>query len=144
MLFTLRYRCLNEAAQILFSVQFDGDLIAETSLDGQEHLCCYQIDDNRDSTVQIQMRLQGKTHEHTVLDHANQIISDCAVVVDAIEFDRIDVTNVFCQGLPCYEHDTNGTSQRFTDEFYGYMGCNGIATLEFSLPVYKWFLTKCH
>jgi hypothetical protein len=145
MFLTIGYRCIQSAKQILFTVEFDGAVIASTYLDGQKHECYHHLDGNQEPrTVQVQLMLQGKTQEHTVVDQENQIIKDCAVIIDSIVIDSIDVTDIFCQGLPCYQHDTNGTSQSFIDEFYGYMGCNGVVKIEFALPIHKWFLDRCH
>jgi hypothetical protein len=87
--------------------------------------------------------MRGKTAKHTRVDHDHQILWDSAVIIDQIQFDRIDVTACFCQGQLCYQHDNNGHTEPMLDKFYAYMGHNGIVTLDFSLPIWQWFLEQC-
>lgn len=140
----ISYSCTQIQKQISFAIKVDDQIMLEKSLDGGCHQFTYRFDDSDEfRAVKVTMSLQGKTHEHTIIDDQGNILSDCAVMIDSIVLDDIDITEMFCQGLPCYTHDTNGSTPRFLDEFYGFLGCNGDVDIEFSLPLYRWFLTKC-
>jgi len=144
MLLNISYTCSQVQEQVLFLIKIDDQTVVEKSLDGAHHQFIYQFDDSDASRlVRVIMSLQGKTHEHTVIDEQGNILSDCAVTIDSIVLDDINVTEIFCQGLECYTHDTNGTTPKFLDEFYGFLGCNGDVEIQFSLPIYRWFLDHC-
>lgn len=130
--------------QIEFAITIDGDKILSQRLDGQRHQFRYDFDDSDEfRPVEVLAAMSGKTQQHTVIDESGQIVADSAIMIDRIMIDGIDVTEIFCQGRTCYHHDGNGTCARFLDEFYGYMGCNGEVCIEYSLPLYEWFLKNC-
>ena len=138
------YHCTRAQDQITFSIKVDDHLILQKTLDGAKDQITYQFDDSDEfRVVKVTMSLQGKTHKHTEIDDQGNILSDCAVCIDSIVLDGIDVTEMFCQGLACYTHDTNGTTEKFLDEFYGFLGCNGDVCIEFTVPLYRWFLNNC-
>lgn len=116
----------------------------QTNADGQSHQFHYDFDDSDEfGKVKITIAMCGKTQNHTEIDQSGNIVSDSAVIINSIAIDDIDVTEIFCQGFACYTHNSNGSCDRFLDEFYGYMGCNGEVGIEYTLPLYKWFLTHC-
>jgi uncharacterized 2Fe-2S/4Fe-4S cluster protein (DUF4445 family) len=86
----------------------------------------------------IQIKFDGKTHHHTIVDSDGNITTDVALLVKKFEIEHINVTDVFCSGKKCYQHDFNGTSLSICDEFYGYIGCNGVVTFDFYCPIYLW------
>ena len=86
----------------------------------------------------ISIEMIGKADYHTELDDKGNIIKDHYVIIENIIFDEIDVTDLYCNGTQCYTH-TNG----FTDEFYGFIGVNGVVNIDFYTPLWKWFNSKC-
>ena len=144
MFLTIVYHCTQKQKQITFSIEIDDQIMLKKSLDGSCDQFTYQFDDSDAfRAVKLRMSLQGKTHQHTMLDEQGNILSDCAVMIDSMVLDGIDVTEMFCQGFPCYTHDSNGTTSRFLDDFYGFLGCNADVNIEFTLPLYGWFLKHC-
>ena len=93
-------------------------------------------DDPADHVLRLIMR--GKNHTHTVVDDQGQIIEDIYFVVDRLEFEELDMKEIFCQGLPCYTHSFNQDQPAILDEFYGYIGCNGAIDIKFSTPIFLW------
>jgi hypothetical protein len=70
-------------------------------------------------------------------------MSDCAVIVEKILLDDIDVTEIYCAGLECYTHNNNGSTEDVVDEFYGYIGCNGTVEISWYTPMNLWFIKQC-
>jgi hypothetical protein len=143
----MQFRTLFEfshlAPEILFEIQQDDAVLFGMPLDGGRHEFEHTVSDQSLGQRSIDLVLSGKTDQHTVIDQQGNITFDCAVLIHAILFNEIDVTEIYCQGLACYQHDMNGHGDCVTDEFYGYMGQNGTAKIQFSLPIYRWFLQHC-
>lgn len=88
---------------------------------------------------QLQFVMKNKTETHTIVDKEGNILSDCCICVSDISFDEIQLGQIFVDRA-VYEHNFNGTADAVQDKFYGEMGCNGTVTLEFTTPIYLWFL----
>lgn len=144
MLCSVIYEFTCKEKQILFQIKIDDNIVVDTFLDGKKHQTdCYFEDSVENKDIKVILSMQGKTHEHTIVDDQGQIESDCAVLINSIIIDDIDVTELFCQGAQCYRHNMNGSADEMLDEFYGFIGCNGVVEIKFSVPLYKWFLSKC-
>lgn len=87
---------------------------------------------------QIKLVMHGKNYQHTKLDAQDNILDDVYFLIEKLEFEEIDLRDVFCQGRPCFTHSFNGSKPEFVDEFYGHIGCNGTVNLEFTTPIYLW------
>lgn len=94
-------------------------------------------DDEGEHELRIVMK--HKTHDHTELDDAGNIIRDAMLTVSDLKFDEIELDKVFFE-KSIYTHDFNGSQPTTQDQFFGNMGCNGIVSLKFSTPVYLWLL----
>ena len=81
--------------------------------------------------------MSGKTQAHTIVNDAGEIVKDAFLKLSNFSIDEIELTNIKTFE---YEHDFNGTAEKTTDLFYGYMGCNGRVTVKFSTPIYLWLL----
>jgi len=143
MLFRILFAFSHPAEEILFEIKQDRTALFGLAFDGGQHVFEHRIDEQLIGQQSIDLVMSGKTSQHTIVDQQGNITFDCAVLISAICFDDIDVTEIYCQGLPCYQHNMNGHGACITDEFYGYMGQNGTAKIEFSLPIYRWFLEHC-
>ena len=128
----------------MLSITADAVNRHQHASDGGSHIYRYEFDDSDiPQTKIIELRMWGKNHHHTQIDNDGNIISDSAILTPKILLEQIDVTELWCQGLACYRHNNNGSSQEILDEYYGYMGHNGVVTWSFSVPLYKWFLSHC-
>jgi hypothetical protein len=92
-----------------------------------------------DGEHQLRFIMKNKTHDHTTIDEAGNILKDCRICIDKLSFDEIDLQQIFIEQA-VYEHDFNGTADKIKDQFFGEMGCNGTVTLAFTTPVYLWLL----
>jgi hypothetical protein len=88
---------------------------------------------------QLRFVMKNKTTNHTTIDEAGNILTDCRVCINNLSFDEIDLGQIFIEQA-VYEHDFNGTADKIKDQFYGEMGCNGTVTLAFTTPIYLWLL----
>ena len=92
-----------------------------------------------DGDRQLRFVMKNKTQDHTKIDEAGNILSDCRICINNLSFDEIDLGQIFIEQA-VYEHDFNGTADKIKDQFYGEMGCNGTVTLAFTTPIYLWLL----
>lgn len=134
------------ASEIQFTIKFNDLIVAQFECDNQMHTIDYTMSDSDDDTVKacsFQITMEGKKESHTVVSDDGNIESDCYAILEQIIFEEIDVTDEFAQGQKIYLHNNNGNGELITDEFYGFIGCNGVVTMEFSTPLHLWMLEKC-
>lgn len=131
------------------SAPLDANLRLEVFCDGESaavfepahtHEFTYTFADSVDLTDhKIEFVMTGKTQDHTQVDDAGNIISDCLIYIKNKRFEHIDVDYAF-DSHAVYTHDFNGTADLIQDTFAGIMGCNGRVKFEFSTPIYLWML----
>ena len=92
-----------------------------------------------DGEHQLRFVLKNKTPDHTKIDEAGNILSDCRICISDVSFDEIKLGQIFIEQA-VYEHNFNDTADPVKDQFYGEMGCNGTVALTFTTPVYLWLL----
>jgi hypothetical protein len=92
-----------------------------------------------DSEHHLDIELFGKLPQHTIINHAGEIIKDATVKIENIEFDGIDITQIVSY-LAEYHHDFNGTQAPTVSKFYDLLGCNGHVKFKFTTPIYMWLL----
>lgn len=95
------------------------------------------VDD--DGEHELKFLMKGKTHDHTKINEAGEIVSDARLVIKEVIFEEIKLGHVFSE-LATYSHDFNGTTEKIQDKFYGEMGCNGTVSIKFTTPIYIWLL----
>jgi len=95
--------------------------------------------EDTDGEHQLQFVMKNKTQQHTTIDEAGNILSDCRICITNLSFDEINLDQIFIEQA-VYQHDFNGTAAPIKDQFFGEMGCNGTLTLAFTTPVYLWLL----
>jgi hypothetical protein len=123
---------------IFVEVYLNGTKLFESAAQKQVQTITYNIDESpADHALQLVMR--GKNFSHTQFNDAEEIVKDIYFQVDRLEFENIDMREIFCLGKSCYAHNFNSTDPVFLDEFYGIIGCNGTVSIEFSTPIYLWF-----
>lgn len=122
---------------ISMTVFCDNHKLAEFQADTQIHSVIHELsDDPADHVVKLVM--SGKNRKHTITNDSGQIIDDVYFVIERLEFEELDLREIFCLGHKCYKHSFNGSATEFLDEFYGQLGCNGTVDLAFSTPVFLW------
>jgi len=141
MIFTLMFSTTGDAPEIETRVIYHNQIQGQFFCNKETSIVSFEIDDTDEHTLHtIGIKTSGKTSDHTHLDLQGNIIHDSHVKIESIDFNGIDVTEIFCDGCVCYSHNNNSTSEWHTEPFYGYIGCNGSVDLEFSTPLYRWFL----
>jgi hypothetical protein len=104
-----------------------------------ESTCVQHEMSDEDGEHELIIELFGKTHEHTVVDDAGNIVTDAVLTVTNIKIDDLDV-NYLAQVQSEYHHDFNGSQSPTVDKFYGSLGCNGQVKFKFTSPFYLWLL----
>ena len=124
--------------EITLAVYVDAKKIFQSTARQQTQTIIYDIaEDPADHELLLVM--SGKNPTHTVLDINGQIVEDIFFTVNRLEFEQLDVTELFCQGRRgCHRHSFNSDQPEFDDEFYGSLGCNGTVTIPFFTPIYLW------
>jgi hypothetical protein len=122
-------------------ILFDQQKIFECTADSKLSTISHDFDDNPGQHV-VTLIMTGKNSTHTKIDIAGNIISDIFFQISRLEFEQLDLQEVFCQGYKGYTHSFNSTQPEFLDEFYGVIGCNGRVEFKFSTPIYLWLHDK--
>lgn len=123
--------------EVMLDVYCDDRKIFSTSATDVTHTVEIDVDD-QPAQHQLRLVMSGKTRQHTKLDDQGNIAEDVFFTVSRLEFEELDMREIFCLGRPCYRHSFNGTRSEFLDEFYGFIGCNGTVELIFETPVFLW------
>ena len=125
-------------ADIVLDVYVNKTNIFQTTAQQKIQTIIYDIDESP-ADHELKLVMSGKTPKHTIVDDNGQITSDIFFIVNRLEFEELDMKELFCQGRRSrHRHSFNSTQPEFDDEFYGNLGCNGIVTIPFSTPIYLW------
>lgn len=136
----LEFSFSEKADDIFIEIVCDTQHIKTFSL-GEVYNVRFFVNDSKEIlNHKINIKLFGKNENDTIIDESGNIISDKFANLTKISFDFIDVTELYTNGHQCYKHNHNNTTKTLEDEFYGFMGCNGIVTIDFYTPIHKWFL----
>lgn len=101
----------------------------------------HSIDDVLGSHV-LRFIMKNKTQSHTRVDQDGNIIKDACLTISNITIDEFDLYQQILTTAAVYEHNFNGTGPMTTHPFYQTMGCNGVVSINFSIPVYDWLDTN--
>jgi hypothetical protein len=104
------------------TIQFDYDIAQIV-----EHKFTLSIDGKKDYLEQFYF---GKL---------TQNIPELSYVVDTIQFNNIDVTNIL-QTHAKYYHDMNGDSEPIIENYTNWFGCDGQLVSNFKTPLFAWFI----
>jgi hypothetical protein len=99
----------------------------------------YEINDDEEKSHLLKIVMTGKTAAHTQLDADGNIVKDVMLSIRNIAIDGINIDKLVHR-LATYQHNFNGTQPQCSDKFFGFMGCNGSVTLEFTTPGHLWLL----
>jgi hypothetical protein len=122
----------------MFDIVLDGTVVSMIKGFDHLHVCSVDVTDE-DADHVLEIRMQGKTADHTEIDSQGEIIQDILVSISEVQFNDIDLGHVFLEHS-VYSHNFNGTQDPVTVPFLGTMGCNGSIEFRFSTPAYLWLL----
>jgi hypothetical protein len=135
----LEFSASADCTDISIAIHINDSLLFDTTAkQATQSVTCELSEEPRDHVLTLVM--SGKNHNHTTIDDTGEIISDVYVNIDKLEFEELDMKEIYCLGKPCYTHSFNSTQPEFLDEFYGIVGCNGTVRIEFSTPIHLWLL----
>lgn len=95
--------------------------------------------DNSEAQHILEFEMRGKLAEHTEIDEQGNILADRVIELRDFTMDGIDMGYDFLNLLD-YRHSFNGNQEVESHKFFGDMGCNGVAVLRFTTPIYLWIL----
>jgi hypothetical protein len=134
--FAANKNCADISLEIYFNNQ---QILKSTAQSDMQTVTLDLAEDAADHVLKLVM--SGKNETHTTMNDQGQIIDDVYFLIHRLEFEELDMRDIFCLGLPCYTHNFNSNSAEFLDEFYGHLGCNGTVELCFSTPIFLWLDT---
>jgi hypothetical protein len=126
-----------DCADIVLEVYCDNKKISEYPAQAVKQTICIELAEHPADHV-LSLIMRGKNRTHTRVDNLGQIIDDVYIVIDRLEFEELDMREIFCQGQLCYTHSFNQHQPAILDEFYGFIGCNGTVDIKFSTPIFLW------
>jgi hypothetical protein len=126
-----------DCADIVLEVYCDNKKISEYPAQAVKQTIGIELAENPADHV-LSLVMRGKNRTHTRVDNLGQIIDDVYIVIDRLEFEELDMREIFCQGQLCYTHSFNQDQPAILDEFYGFIGCNGTVDIKFSTPIFLW------
>lgn len=125
-------------ADIVLDVYVNTTNIFQLTAQQKIQTIIYDIDESP-ADHELKLVMSGKTSEHTIVDDNGQITSDIFFIVNRLEFEELDMKEIFCLGRRSrHRHSFNSAEPEFDDEFYGEIGCNGTVFMPFSTPIYLW------
>ena len=123
---------------IVLEVFLDQDKIFHSTAQTAIQTVIHDIIDDP-AKHELKLVMSGKNRKHTTLDGNGNILKDIFFKIDRLEFEELDMQEVFCLGHRSrHRHSFNSTQPEFDDEFYGEIGCNGTVTMPFETPIYLW------
>jgi hypothetical protein len=123
---------------IVLEVYLDQDKIFQSVAQKAIQTIVYDLVDTP-ANHELKLVMSGKNCTHTILDSENKIISDVFFKINRLEFEELDMKEIFCLGRRSrHRHSFNSTQPEFDDEFYGEIGCNGTVFMPFTTPIYLW------
>jgi hypothetical protein len=123
---------------IILEVYLDQDKIFQSTAQTTQQTVVYDLDGVL-GKHELKLVMCGKNRKHTTVDSGGNILSDIFFKIDRLEFEELDMWDVFCLGRrSVHRHSFNSTHAEFDDEFYGQLGCNGTVTMPFETPIYLW------
>lgn len=130
----------NPSVALGFEVWLDDQQVYNTDHIMEDVPLNITVDDTVEGEHELKFILKNKLPEHTKIDDGN-IISDAMVTVSNLRFDDIEILPIVTNSA-VYRHNFNNTGEEKEDTFYGNMGCNGVASLKFTTPIYLWLLAN--
>lgn len=128
----------SECNELTIKFYIDDNCFYNKTVTPGEHHVTYDFN-VEDGDHVFKIELNGKTENHTVVNDDGEIINDVLIKVVNLSIDEISIDQLLHQ-LAVYEHNYNGNGEFTKDKFFGWLGCNGTVTLNFTSPFYLWLL----
>lgn len=123
---------------IILEIYLDQTKIFQSTAQTKQQTVVYNFDEDN-AHHEFKLVMSGKNRKHTTVDSNGKIVSDIFFKIDRLEFEELDMWDVFCLGRrSIHRHSFNSTQPEFDDEFYGTIGCNGTVIMPFETPIYLW------
>lgn len=126
----------NNSVGLTLTVKFNKNLIKSFVLTEEVQNFYYEFD-NSPSSHCLEIEINGKLPDHTVLNKHGEIVKDAVAEIFDLKLSGIDVGDVFYH-KSVYFHNYNGSAKPTVNQFYKTAGCNGIINFNFCTPVYLW------
>ena len=126
-------------APLGFEVWLDDNQLLNIDHVTESQQVSLEIDNDEDGAHEFRLVMKNKTQEHTVVDDADNIISNAMLSISNMKFDQITMDYTFSKNS-VYHHDFNGSDTAVEDKFFGNMGCNGHVAMKFTTPLHLWLL----
>ena len=137
---SLKFRLSANGTGTCFSLRIDGRTVWKGDPGIADHLIEYnELPDTDGEHRLIEFVLEHKTFDHTTLDEQGNIVSDLLVTISDIYIDDV-LMDQKIHDISRYQHNFNGSGELTECQFSGVMGCNGVASFEFTSPFYIWSL----
>lgn len=133
----LEFSASADCDDILIEIYLDDNKIFESTAQQRSQQVLCEINETPANHA-LKLVMSGKNRTHTTINSVGEITRDIYFKIDQLEFEDLDMQEVFCLGKQCYTHNFNSNQPEFLDEFYGIIGCNGTVNIEFSTPIYLW------
>ena len=141
MILKLTLAATEDSNDVKLDVYVDNEKIFHLCASNAEQTIIHEITELPGDHV-LRLEMSGKTKHHTTINSHGEMTYDVAFLVNALEFEEIDMTPILYQGTLCYTHNLNGSAVERIDEFSGFMGCNGTVDFKFFTPIYLWMYGK--
>jgi hypothetical protein len=128
----------NPCARLGFQTWLDDQLIVDTDHVSDLIKVSVPVPDD-DSAHALKIVLKNKNPEHTQLTATGEIEMDAVLEIRNLAFDDIALGHLVTEHT-VYTHNSNGTAELASHQFFGTMGCNGEVILKFTTPIYLWLL----
>jgi hypothetical protein len=134
----LDFSANTDCKDIVLEVYLDQHKLFQSTAQTIIQTVVHDIDDTP-GNHELKLVMSGKNRTHTKLDSEGKILSDIFFKIDRLDFEELDMKEVFCLGrISRHRHSFNSTQPEFDDEFYGEIGCNGTVFIPFDTPIYLW------
>lgn len=123
---------------LALTVVLDGESVWQNNAVTETCKVSFTVDDAEGKHV-LRWHVSGKLPSYTKIDADGNIVSDSLLKIENFIIDDIDISNLIYV-VATYTHDCNGTAEMKTYKMYEELGCNGVAELKFTTPLYLWLL----
>jgi hypothetical protein len=120
-------------------VELDGQIVWENSSITEPHRVEIDVDDEKTEDHSLKWIVGDKKPEYTKIDQEGNIVSDSLLQIKNFHISKIELMD-YLHSIATYTHDFNGSKEKQTGPMYPDLGCNGVAELKFSTPLYLWLL----
>jgi hypothetical protein len=123
---------------LTISLKFDGHVIFSQKVNHDSDIVTVShLFTNWPRSRQLDIDIQDKTHDMTVVDDQGNIVSDTVFKLHSVRLDDVELGEVFYQ-TSTYRHDYNGSREVVLETPSDISGFNGVISWPFRSPVRQW------